>query len=243
MPSNKKNAPGVGGATQGAEEKPSERKDHPQVHHSISRQDRQARMADAFRRCREEVSAEDVARRYGLEIDAHGKALCVFHRDHRPSMSFHSGRFRCFSCGAAGSSIDLAAQILNMTPAEAVKRLNDDFSLGLELGRPMNREERAAADYRQELSETSDAFERWRETMLRDLNHAFRIGHTALKAGRDLTDREALAVRFMAELEYWCNLLESKELSEQISVFHDRAEVKRICDQVLNNMPMKSGAA
>ena len=36
-------------------------------------------MIDVFRECRERVSAQDVARHYGLTFDRKGWALCPFH--------------------------------------------------------------------------------------------------------------------------------------------------------------------
>lgn len=45
-----------------------------------------------FREVRERVSAQDAARHYGLTFDRRGWALCPFHHDKHPSMSFRSGR-------------------------------------------------------------------------------------------------------------------------------------------------------
>lgn len=52
------------------------------------------------------------------------KALCPFHDDHKPSMSIKNNRYRCFSCGAAGSAIDITQKVNGIGFVEAVKFLN-----------------------------------------------------------------------------------------------------------------------
>lgn len=91
-------------------------------------------MSELFDRVREAVSARDAAERYGLDVNRHGKACCVWHDDRHPSLSFdpRSGRCKCFSCGAGGSSIDLTARLFYLSPLEAAQKLNVDFGLGLD---------------------------------------------------------------------------------------------------------------
>lgn len=48
-------------------------------------------------------------------------------------MSFKGKYFKCFSCGAGGSVIDLTEKLFNLSAIEAVQKLNIDFSLGLDL--------------------------------------------------------------------------------------------------------------
>lgn len=68
---------------------------------------------DELQRLRD-LPIEKVAQRLGLEV-RHHKALCPFHQDRHPSLSFHTGRntYRCFVCGAHGGNIDLAMQMLH----------------------------------------------------------------------------------------------------------------------------------
>lgn len=64
-----------------------------------------------------QLPIESVAERLGLQVSRH-KALCPFHEDRHPSLSFHVGRntYRCFVCGAHGGPIDLAMKLLRETP-------------------------------------------------------------------------------------------------------------------------------
>jgi DNA primase len=71
-----------------------------------------------------ELSIEGVACNLGMKVSRH-KALCPFHGDRHPSLSFHVGRnvFRCFVCGAHGDTIALAMQVLGVGFKEACRWL------------------------------------------------------------------------------------------------------------------------
>ena len=65
----------------------------------------------------------DIAKRLGLEIDKNNKAICPFHKDINPSLSFNTKEnyYYCFACGAGGDNIKLVKEILNCDFKEAVK--------------------------------------------------------------------------------------------------------------------------
>ncbi len=50
---------------------------------------------------KERANIFTVANYLGINIDRNNKALCCFHNDKNPSMSFHKEKqiFKCFSCG------------------------------------------------------------------------------------------------------------------------------------------------
>jgi len=54
------------------------------------------------------IPIEQVAAGLGITV-CHHKALCPFHEDANPSLSFNtrSNRYKCFVCGATGNAIDL----------------------------------------------------------------------------------------------------------------------------------------
>lgn len=73
----------------------------------------------------------------------HGKfinnrAKCPFHTDKSPSMTVHEGKqiFKCHSCGVGGDSVYFVKKLFSISNSEAVKRLNQDFRLGLEINKP-----------------------------------------------------------------------------------------------------------
>lgn len=62
----------------------------------------------------ERTPIEDVAERLGLHVNRH-KALCPFHDDSHPSLTFNTltNRYRCYVCDAHGGVIDLVRNIRN----------------------------------------------------------------------------------------------------------------------------------
>ena len=74
-----------------------------------------------------DLPIEGVAERLGLTVRTH-KALCPFHDDSHPSLSFCVRRntYRCFVCGAHGGTIDLVMRHLNLGFREACKWLADE---------------------------------------------------------------------------------------------------------------------
>ena len=80
-----------------------------------------------------DLPIEGVAERLGLRVSRH-KALCPFHNDHTPSMSFkvNKNTFRCFVCGASGGPIDLVMHYLNKSFLDACRWLADEHGVILE---------------------------------------------------------------------------------------------------------------
>ena len=183
-----------------------------------------------FTAIRERVTAEDVAHHYGLQFDRSGKkALCPFHNDKHPSLSFYRGGFKCFACGKSGSSLDLTMQLLGLDLKGAAARLNDDFHLNLD--REPTAEERAAA---RKVQDARRMFEEWREQTLNLIDAAIRVANTADLT--DLTDAEALAVRHREHLENVADVLLHSPISDQMQIFRERKEVETLCQSMLTSL-------
>ena len=77
-----------------------------------------------------ELPIEAVAERLGLRVRMH-KALCPFHDDSHPSLSFSVRRntFRCFVCGASGDAISLAEKVLGVGFKEACRWLANEHNV------------------------------------------------------------------------------------------------------------------
>ena len=71
-----------------------------------------------------DLPIEGVAEQLGLQVRRH-MALCPFHDDHHPSLSFsvRKNTFRCFVCGESGGTIDLVMKCLGMGFREACQWL------------------------------------------------------------------------------------------------------------------------
>lgn len=194
-----------------------------------------------FREVRERVTAEAAARHYGLTFDRKGWAMCPFHQDKHPSMSFRAGRFRCWACGTSGDSIDFTGRLWELTPLEAVSRLNDDFCLGLLIDRRPTPAEQQAARRRREVAEAHQAFEAWRTTFIAKLNAAYRVGHQALNRLErpedfsGLSERECIAVQLMPHIEDLADTLSYGPPEEQAQIFRERRRIAAWIEALLKN--------
>lgn len=88
-----------------------------------------------FEEVKRKVKIADVCNLLGIKLDRHNKSLCPFHKEHTPSFSIHPDKniFSCFGCGTVGDSITLTSKILNISPLESVKYLNESLHLGIEI--------------------------------------------------------------------------------------------------------------
>ena len=189
-----------------------------------------------FAAIRDRVQAVDAAHLYGMEFDRTGKkARCIFHSDHDPSMTFRGGRFRCWSCGANGTSLDLTAQLFGLSVTEAARRLNEDFSLGIEIDREPTTEERRAAREQQAITKEWRLFETWREAFIDRLNSVYRRGHLALKYEHNLTAGEAAAVLNMARAEYLADELSAGSPVTQAEIYKQRRQSAPWIEAALSN--------
>ena len=79
------------------------------------------------------VSALDVCRQYGVGVNRAGFARCLWHNERTASLKIYPGErgYFCFGCHASGSALDLVMKLFDESVADACKRLNADFRLGL----------------------------------------------------------------------------------------------------------------
>lgn len=106
------------------------------------------------------VDIIDVAKKYGIQVNRANKALCCFHDEKTPSLSFHQGKqiFKCFSCGKGGDVISLVSELLNINALEAAKSINNTLGLGLDAERPSSYLE--INKYKQK-RKTEEMFKNW----------------------------------------------------------------------------------
>lgn len=72
----------------------------------------------------EKLPLVEIAEEYGVSIDGRGLALCVFHSERRPSLSFGPigcQRFKCHSCNARGDVLTFLMHVEKCTMDEAVE--------------------------------------------------------------------------------------------------------------------------
>ena len=74
------------------------------------------------------LPCEGVAQRLGLTVKHH-KALCPFHNDHTPSLTFKKNKYKCWSCGERGDSISLVEKVLGKDFLDACRWLADEHNV------------------------------------------------------------------------------------------------------------------
>jgi len=191
-----------------------------------------------FDEAKARLTMAQVAKEYGYSANRAGFICCPFHSEKTASLKLYDRSFHCYGCGAGGSVIDFASRLFQLDALGAVKRLNEDFSLGLDLaGRPDPDELRE----RKRTQEARKLFDAWRESMLNQIDACIRTANTA--DFENLTDAAALALQWKETFEYWAEVLLHGNLDNQMQIFRDREGVTRLCKTILQNMPMKSTAA
>lgn len=90
---------------------------------------------NVFQLVKDSVKTLDAVHRYLPNADLRRQGSrwamsCPFHEDQQPSlMIFPDGGWKCFGCGAGGSVVDFAAELLRLKPLEAAWAVARDFGL------------------------------------------------------------------------------------------------------------------
>lgn len=95
--------------------------------------------------------------RYGFELNRAGFCKCPFHPERSASFKAYAGDrgYYCYGCHAHGSVIDFVMQYFSISFGDAIKKINEDFSLGMPIGEKLDR--------RKQLEMQKQAFLRKRE--------------------------------------------------------------------------------
>ena len=94
-----------------------------------------------FQKVKERVTARQVAEKYGLKVRQNGMVCCPFHNDKHPSMKIDRNYY-CFACGAKGDAVNYVAILFGLSQFEAAKKINEDFALGIPIGKQEVRKKR-----------------------------------------------------------------------------------------------------
>lgn len=78
----------------------------------------------------QDLPIEQVAEALQLTVKHH-KALCPFHADSRPSLTFNrnKNKYRCYVCDAQGGTIDLVMHMMNLSFRDACHWLAQSFGI------------------------------------------------------------------------------------------------------------------
>ena len=196
---------------------------------------------ELFRRAKDSLDIKEVARAYGLYIDHSGKALCPFHQDRHPSLSFKGQMFKCFSCNTGGDVFTLAGKLLGISkPIDVLKQLNIDFGLGLELNQSKHTiEDRIKAQEqrkeRERIESLNRAFADWvKQALITCTSYAkllreWQMTYAPKSEGQQLHPLYEESLLNLTRIEYLCECLAMGDRTEQESFYKlCRNEVKAI---------------
>ena len=103
-------------------------------------------MTDYAEQIKSSVTMQQAIEHYGFTVNRAHKILCPFHSDKRNSCHIYKDGYKCFSCGAHGDVIDFVSRYFNLSFMDSVKKMNDDFSLGMEIGGTLTDEQKREAN-------------------------------------------------------------------------------------------------
>ena len=103
------------------------------------------------------VSMPEMMEHYGFSLNRSGFCKCPFHSERSASCKAYPGTrgYYCFGCNQSGSVIDFVMKFFGLSFVDAIKKINEDFSLGLPIGEKLDR--------RKQLEMNRQAFMRKRE--------------------------------------------------------------------------------
>lgn len=175
------------------------------------------------------VDVPTAARSYGVEVHRGNMALCPFHRERHPSCKLYADHYYCFGCQAHGDVIRLVQELFSVSAIEAVKQINSDFALGLDVDKPpdmekVNRRRRKIAERKAEKARVEHMY----DVLLRyfTLLDKYKMRY-APSSPDDETDRRFVyALQNIGYAEYMLEKFNcfDKEQLEEIKLEVDRIE-------------------
>jgi len=127
---------------------------------------------DIFSEVKNLLNIMRVVEYYGVSLNSKGFALCPFHQENTPSFKVYDDSFYCFGCGESGTVIDFVMKYFRLTNIEAVKKLNDDFSLKLPIGGSSGA---AMSRSLQDDKNLIESFKEWEKRAYRTVSKYFKL--------------------------------------------------------------------
>ena len=182
-----------------------------------------------FETVKANVSVPEAARAYGLTVTRHSMARCPFHNDRHPSLKLNPDFYYCFGCGAKGDVIDLVAELFNLSPYEAARKIAEDF--GIDPDKPP--EAAALAKPRHPMIRAFRDDERYCQRVLCDYLHLledWKVQYTPASMDEEPDDRFVEACQMLSYIEYLADLLTVGDLEQRKAVVMELMKDGKITD-------------
>ena len=198
---------------------------------------------DIFEETKNKLDIVEVAEYYGIELNKQNKCCCPFHTEKTPSFSISRKKqmFHCFGCNISGDVISLTQNLLHLpTSLDAVKQLNADFSLGLNLApHKPTKQERQYQAARSQRKVLSAKWDEWKDTAIKNVIAYIKLleqFHTYF-APKDINDElHPLFIKSCQEIsftQYLYDCMIQADENEWQDIFKtNKKEVERIGEEV-----------
>lgn len=80
---------------------------------------------------KDRLTMQDVLTHYGYKVNRAGFICCPFHNEKTASMKIYPTGYNCFGCGENGDILAFVSKLFGVSFPDTLKRLDDDFNLGL----------------------------------------------------------------------------------------------------------------
>ncbi|MBR3431749.1 MAG: DNA primase [Clostridia bacterium] len=170
-----------------------------------------------FETVKASVSVPEAAQRYELTVTRHSMARCPFHNDRHPSLKLNPDFYYCFGCGAKGDVIDLVAELFNLSPYEAARKIAEDF--GIDPDKPP--EAAALAKPRHPMIRAFRDDERYCQRVLCDYLHLledWKVQYAPASMDEEPDGRFVEACQMFSYIEYLADLLTVGNLEQRKAV-------------------------
>ena len=109
------------------------------------------------------VKMPELLRRYGIEVDRKNRIACPLHSGKDKNCGVKDDYIHCFVCNESADQIGFVQKYFSLSFADAVSKINTDFSLGLPIGERI--------DKRRQTDMARQAFLRKREQKKKEEEH------------------------------------------------------------------------
>ena len=174
-----------------------------------------------FQEMKERVTARQVAERYGLKVSRNGMARCPFHNDKHPSMKIDRNYY-CFACGAKGDAVNYVAILFGLSQFEAAKKINEDFALGIPIGKQEVRKKREPEVRKKEKVPTKEE----------------RMQFVQKKIDKWARDATNVLLRYLRWMEFWKEFYKPESTEEEwhplfIEALQNESKISYLVDMLM----------
>ena len=133
-------------------------------------------------------------------------------KTHWWTMFLKKGFYHCFGCGASGDVISLVQALFNLPFRDACAKLNEDFSLGLDIGKHLSKSEKIAANKALwEMKKAKEKVELQHRALINEFNQAV----AQIRQMEEAIDTDAPPDRDAEWSESFCYALATQSFARQ----------------------------